>query len=776
MKLTIDNLDGAGVRDYTSVTDAQGLPVVQRRLNQPAAMRVSLLGTPQSPPVPVPGARVILAAEDGRSFFTGYLSEAPAFEYLGWGEQGPVYRYDLKTISDEYLLDRKSCPSRADFVASTASEILTTLTNDLAPGTLDTTPAQPCDVIPRYSVASDRNWSEQAAEICLRVRGSYRVQDHKLILAPLNSNAYTLDETAPQFEPAGLKIVSRGRHANDITVFGAVEPWAYVKDYFLGDGVTSRFYLSQTPYARRNYVLLEQEYESTLDPRWWKPTDPQGAIFIQSGKLWIQDGTGADGATVVQFAERLELGGAVVLQHGDVSFIAASDGILGGLYTSSVSLANCLAGFRITKSGAQSQISAWINAAAVGTPLTTSDGHHYVISTRMYAMEVFRSRQRFHASQHPAGNALGGEEVPCDVRIVLEVHDVDPNNPVSLVAPSTVLFDGLVQNAPGVCTYALVNALDMHCALAYTRLLRAPEAVVRSCLPGQPYRTRLVGALTDGAECRLGSNGDLAFYSAFIPAANEKLVVSYRTSGRAVAQATDPADIAAQAMPGDDGMRGSVVHLAIPEPRTSRDCANAALAMLDDSTQQPWSGTYETVSDFLPDAALDIFPGDGLGINAPSRGCSFEAVVRQVDITVLDLSSDRSQYRIAFANDAADPLGFHHDSSHVQGIAQITVTTIQPDPAVLPGLPQAEVVDLTSTWVTIDAGVAPPPGGGFEVRRSDSGWEAGNDRNLIAWFTVQTFTVPRLARAQDYYLRQYDGSTPRRYSEFSTLLHVDYPL
>ena len=58
-----------------------------------------------------------------------------------------------------------------------------------------------------------------------------------------------------------------------------------------------------------------------------------------------------------------------------------------------------------------------------------------------------------------------------------------------------------------------------------------------------------------------------------------------------------------------------------------------------------------------------------------------------------------------------------------------------------------------------------------EVRWSDAGWGPYNDQN----FTTQTFTLPRLAKVQGYFLRQFDASTPQKYSRFSAALHIDYP-
>jgi len=63
----------------------------------------------------------------------------------------------------------------------------------------------------------------------------------------------------------------------------------------------------------------------------------------------------------------------------------------------------------------------------------------------------------------------------------------------------------------------------------------------------------------------------------------------------------------------------------------------------------------------------------------------------------------------------------------------------------------------------------------FEVRWSDAGWSAGNSRNLVGRFSTQTFTLPRLSRAQTVFLQQYDASTPAKYSRYSAALHIDFP-
>ncbi len=241
-----------------------------------------------------------------------------------------------------------------------------------------------------------------------------------------------------------------------------------------------------------------------------------------------------------------------------------------------------------------------------------------------------------------------------------------------------------------------------------------------------------------------------------------------------MARVVDAAAAAALACGPDNGVRAGVRHIAAPAARTATDCENAALALLDDGAQQAWAGEYESWSDFFPGAGDDIFPGVAIAIEAASRGANFTAIVREVELEVPDFGGEHTRYKIRFANDAAEPLAFAFEQAtayppeEAVAVANVGASTIA-------DLPQAEITAYTSTTVTIDAGSDPPAGGGIEVRRSDHGWSAEDDRNLIGRFTARSFTVPRLSRTQDYYLRQYDGASPRRYSRYSTALHLDYP-
>jgi hypothetical protein len=414
--------------------------------------------------------------------------------------------------------------------------------------------------------------------------------------------------------------------------------------------------------------------------------------------------------------------------------------------------------------------------------MTTVAGHHYVLTTRIYSQEIYRLQQTFHGAAYPAGSGLGGAQVNASVRIVLEVHDIDPTNPATMVAASTVLYDGVLSGAPAFCSYVLVNSPGLQCAIAFTRFIQAVDTEVRSALPGQSYRSRLVGPLSYGGECNLVTGPTLDFFTLHVPALNELIEVHYRGRDRAMARVTNPASIAQQQSGIDDGVRSLVHHVKSPLARTSADCENGALAVVTDGATAGWTGKYRTWSDFLPGGAADIFPGDALNLNVPSRAAVFQAIVSEVQISCDDLLGEHSLYEIQFAAAVTEKLAFEFDSAVLANVltaaalSMLTpITNAQVGTTVLPDLTAAAVTLVSSTTASLDAGVAPPSGGGIECRWSDFGWGPANDQNLAGRFTTQTFTLPRLAKVQDYFLRQFDASTPPKYSRYSAALHIDYP-
>ena len=701
--------------------------------------------------------------------------------YLGYGETGAACAYEMAALSDGMVLDLKPAPPHPPFVARRTGSALRQLTQDILPGWFNLSGVEAGDTIPYFSVDPAKSWAVSGAEIALLGRCSYRDIGGRLVLSPLGQNTYSLGEGNATFSPGNLQLQSVNRVLNDLTVLGGLEPGAHVKDYFVGDEETSTFYLSQIPFTRKsevplyNRTLLDETYAS-LDPTHWTVIGAASAFTVSAGQLQVSGGTGTDGQTCLEFVEQVELGGATVLEHGNVLFGAASSGVIGGLYSGAVSIANCLAGFQVAPSGANSSIQALVNGGATGTAVSTQTGHYYVFTTQIYPTETYRMQQVYHSSAHPSGNPRGGAAISCDVRVVLLVQDIDPVNPATQVAAATVLYDGVIANAPGFCTYALINAADMQCTVGFTYIYLAVDALVRSTVEGGSPQTQTVGSLLEGGQCRVSNTPSLEFYAPYIPAANQTIEVTYRGRSYAMARVVNSASIADLRNGNDDGVRAAMRQLSMPVARTLADCEMAALALLDDAGQG-WSGEYQAWSKLLPGGAADIFPGDGLAVNVPSRGAVFLGIVHEVDVALIDLGGENLHYTMKFV-DAGDPsLGFAFANALVkEATLPTSIDVSRVGSTYLADLTAAEVTDVTLTTVTVDAGWSPPTGWGIEVRRSDEGWGTGNAGNLIGRYTSETFTLPRYARGQTYFLQSYDNSSPVKYSRYSAALHVDYPM
>jgi len=770
MNLLIDNNDGRGQQDYTAWVDAEHLPKITRRLNRAATMTALLVNSGPGFTPPASGARIVLQCGSGLTLFTGYLATAPEQQYLGVGHQGPAWRYTLQAVDDSCLLDHNAPPARTPFASRTAGDAVRTLANDVLPGGLDLSGVQDVSPVYQFSIVPQNTWTEHAQELTTMTRATYRAHDGKLDFQAVGQRSFTISDQDPNFVPEGLTLLQPDELRNDVTIIGELEPVVYVRDYFLGDGTTLGFYLSEVPFSKTAVTVFAENYtDAQLDLTLWEVTDPNGKVSVSGGQLQI-----GGGPATVSYVEELELAGGVMMQHGLVVFNAASVATIGGIYNNPVGDANCIAGFSITPNGSNCNIQALVDGSVTGTPLATTPGHQYAFATQLFCNEAHRVHQTYLSSVHPAGNGRGGDAVAALMRVVLTVHDIDPNNPGTLAAPATVLFDGVLV-APGFATYALINGANLQASISFTRLQHIVDTEVRSMILGGSFRTRLAGALVDGGECYVSSTGELHFYTPYPPQQNEQIVVAYRSSARAVARVQDQNSIGAHHTGGDSGRRSYVRRLKLPLAPTSIDCENAALAILDDTVQPAWTGEYLVISDFLP--ASDVLPANAVQVSVPSRGAAFTGIVREVDVQVISLAGDRSQYAIRFANDAAALLAFKFENMTLPEPVSVIFTTTTPSSSMyIDSLTAAQVTSVIATYITVDVGVAPPPGGGIEVRRSDAGWGAGADGNLAGRFTTQTFTLPRLSRVQSYYLRQYDASSPVKYSRDSALLHVDYPL
>jgi hypothetical protein len=182
-----------------------------------------------------------------------------------------------------------------------------------------------------------------------------------------------------------------------------------------------------------------------------------------------------------------------------------------------------------------------------------------------------------------------------------------------------------------------------------------------------------------------------------------------------------------------------------------------------------WSGTYKATQFSF---ATDVWPGDALELVAPSLNLNVQVIVRSVKLEYKASCPDLVTYTIAFANDWADDLAIKTSGT----VPADTWLPAAVAPTLLANLPDLTLTTLNGTSIAVSAGVTPTTGGGFEVRRRDYAFMAGQDSTLVLRSTVPNFTFARESANDRFYIRMYDGSTPPNYSEFSRALYINLPL
>ena len=286
---------------------------------------------------------------------------------------------------------------------------------------------------------------------------------------------------------------------------------------------------------------------------------------------------------------------------------------------------------------------------------------------------------------------------------------------------------------------------------------------------GGAKTTLLAGVAGEGVDCTLSPSGRVTFLPGRVPQPGEIVTARYRTSQRAVVRMADPASVAAEALGGIAGASRWVGRVVRPIARSSADCESAAAALLSVATDES-EGTRGT---YTAELREDIWPGDLLAIDR--GGEAVNGLVRSITIKDGLAAPEVVSYKLTFAGEWADGLGVK--TSETVAADAILPQTAQSGPGLfLASLQRLTLVSASSAVLQIDAGLDPPSGGGFEVRRRDGGFGAGVDQDLVLRSPVRAFSIPRAAQVEQYFVRMYDGSTPAVYSRFSAAVFTDIPV
>jgi len=801
VRITIDNLDGLGAVDYTAAVAAAGPGVaafqVQRGLNVPSRCTCELLVGVGGLALPVRKARVVVTAKDAAStvLFTGYVATEPVQVYAGEGLAGAAYQARVTAVSDEWLLDKLGSGAATTdglVLALNAQTLLTQLAGRVQAGAASalTVAAGGTAALATgtFAVKATEPWSVNAGAASSASYAGYRAMSGSVSVTPAGSVTHALSDADGTLSIAELATSAVRELANDVTVTGAEEPAAYVSECFAGDGTTTVFDLSEAAFRGTYRTMVDDSFTAaTFDSTVWTVSDPGSHLSITSAGLTMNGGNGVDGATTLSAIDVVEMGGSVLVSLGGVVLGAASEGMLGGMYEGVTTAANCFAGFRVRQSvsatGSVTVLVPVVNGAEVGTVFTPVAGHSYTLRLRLHCVEMQRIMQRYYCMVDGVVEGFGsasGVNAPMDVLFELIDEGAASNTPATVLYDSAAM-SGALTGTPAICTFVAANAIQMVGSVASVSVTRPGTMWVVSTLPSGVLQTRLIGSAGQGVDCEAsygtaaGTVAKVTFFAGRVPVAGERVTVMYRNEQRSVARLEDAASVAAEAVGGASGTCRWLGNVLEPIARSSADCESAAEAILAFATSRTAAvaGTYVCVN---PEA--DIWPGDVLAVT--SAGVTSSFLVRSVVAEDGGAVPEVKTYKIAFANDWAtewaDGIGLRL-SEEIAVDAWLPQTASSEAGEVLANLQQLALTSVTETALQVDAGTAPPAGGGFEVRRKD--WEFGvgvDASDLVLRSPVRSFSIPRAAQVERYYVRMYDASTPPLYSRFSSAVFVNSPV
>jgi len=786
MKILIDN------SDYTAALDAVGSLEIVRKLNEPSTCRLWLSLLPGGAlGVPLRNQALAVTGDDGTVYFTGYLAVSPLAEYAGLGLTGALYRYALEAVSDEVLLDTQLLPPSAGTTGASAAQILAGLVTRTGSTALSTAGLSLATPVSQFVPEPGAKWSVLAGQAATEGRAAYRAVRGALSLAQVGTTVHALNEADGTLALNNLTFTLTGTGpaaralANDVTVCGAEEPVAYVTEYFLGDGTTLSFPLAEAPYfgpAAEEKILWELFNEGSIDTRNWGFSADSQYFSITGAGLAIDGGTGVDGQAALVWLDQVEAGGTLLLEAVGVVLSPGSTGTVAGVYSEAVSTVSCIAGFEVTSATGTGAVSVapMVAGAVAGPAFALTVGDQYTLRMRLWCPEVERYRQWYRVVGDAGLAVFGGQGVLAQGRVQMEIQQfVD-----GVGGTPVVLYDGALPYVPGVYTVVAANSLNLIGTIRSFFLKGLGTGWVESIPAGGSFtgwQTQPLGTVADGSVCHMTRTGSLNFYTGNAPALGAIVAVNYRTTGRAVGRAVNAASQAALAALGTPAVAVWTGSVTKPVGRTSADCRNAAMALVTvaSSVSAAWSGTYRTTNVALnAGSGGDVWPGDALLLNAPSvpvaggGSLDVQVFVRSVTLQYGASDPDVVQYAIAFSNDWANDLS-------VKTSRRVPVDAWLPaavSPEYLANLTSLTVTAISTAAVSVSTGVAAPAGGGFEVRRRDFAFQAGNDPDLVIRSVVENFDIPRATAADRFYVRMYDGSTPPNYSEFSVGLFVNLPL
>ncbi|GAA3752816.1 hypothetical protein [Terriglobus aquaticus] len=590
-------------------------------------------------------------------------------------------------------------------------------------------------------------------------------------LQPTSSATHPVafSENAIVLQPESAE--TAGERATDVLVTGAEEPTTYVTELFQGDGTTATFALTAKPFvpSGQKSLIADSFIDSQFRSAVWRFADTGQHIGLGSGGLRITGGNGFDGQTYMAAQQPVEMGGTLCAEMRGLVLQPGSAGVLLGMYGNVVTVPTCFAGVQVNASGGAQSLSALVNGSATGTPYNWATGHSYTLRVRLHCGETQRVLGSYQALVNGAVETWGGGLVDAPMQMMIEVLDEG----LASSTRATVLYAGAVSSSIASAVFAPVNSQSLVMTAAAITLQQQGSAWVATTQTDGSVQVRRPGTPETGEDYRI-SGTSLEFFAGREPAAGALVTATYRLGQRSQARVQSATATAQRAQMGLPGFRTASSRVTDPQPRSSADCAAAAQALLG-FYGSPAFGVRGKCSMANAERTADVQPGDAVAL--PVAATPVSVPVTRVTIRSGHSVPETLEYAVDFEQAKSNGLSFRTEMGAAADAAlpapvYAVVTTAS--------LPQLAVTVAGTTSLQVDAGTIPPVGGGFEVRRHDGGWGpdqpgAAPDGELVLRSPVRSFSIPRAAFAERFYVRMYDGSETPVYSGQSSLICTHLP-
>jgi hypothetical protein len=403
MKITING------QDYTAALDAVRPLTIERKLNEPSLCQLWLsLPTNGSLAMPLRNQFLAVTGDDGTYYFTGYIAVTPLPEYAGLAIEGPRYRIAIQALSDEMLLDQNLMSTSTGAAGENAGTLMTRLVTRTGVTVLSTQGLSLSAPVSYYASDPGSSWSKSAGQVASMTRAAYRAVNGALTISSVQSVVHPLNETNGSLNLAALGFTASAKRAlaNDVTVCGEHEPVAYVSEYFLGDGVTTQFFLAADPYfpaSSQSTIIRELFNESQINQAVWGISAADGYLQLGAGGLAMEGGNGLDGETLLAWLNPVELGGTLLLEAVGVTLTTGSAGILAGFFVEMDRQAGCIAGFQATAQPGTGAVSLQplIHGSPAGMAYAINPSYQYTLRARVHCAES----ERVQASYYSCGDS-----------------------------------------------------------------------------------------------------------------------------------------------------------------------------------------------------------------------------------------------------------------------------------------------------------------------------------------------------------------------------------